>query len=200
MRGYKTLLYLQRSFSLTFSSINLYFPIALTLFLSAILSCIHLFSPSSHFSISQFLSTFVPLHPKCYATDIQMMMPCIWCLNTIIPHHPAHLPPPSSLDDVPLFAGNSSIQSYLLASQVSQWHSPPMRGSAFSSSEPSNLLSSSSSTTTTTSSTPLFLELFSPFLSCFPFLYSPNSCSMLQWCRGKSGGESRWNWNAKTSV
>lgn len=70
--------------------------------------------------------TSLPWHWNYIATDIQMMMPWISCLNAIIPPHCSLLtsPPPLMLRRWRgLFAGNSSTQSYLLTSQVSQWHS-----------------------------------------------------------------------------
>lgn len=139
------------------------------------LTLIHLFPSSishvSHFSISKF-----------DATDTQMKMPWIWCLNAIIPP-PSPPPPPSMLcceggslretlafnricSHLEFLSGTShrceSVHSHHPNLQIcfSPLHSPPLQ------SHPP----------------PLFLELSSLFLSCFPSLYLSTSWSTLQWC------------------
>lgn len=86
MRAYKTLLHLQTSsaFPLTFSS----------LCPSPFAACPQL-CPSPSFVHHPRFKFSLPWHRKCYATDIQMMMPWIWCLNAIIPP-PCSPPSPSS--------------------------------------------------------------------------------------------------------
>lgn len=82
--------------------------------------------------------TFLPWHRKCYATDIEMMMPWIWCLNAIIPPPCSLLtsPPPSML-----CREGGSLRETLAHNRIcSHLKFPSGTAAAFSSSEPSNLL------------------------------------------------------------
>lgn len=117
-------------------------PIILTpfpLYISSVLSVSFLPLPSlSHIFQFDSFSYLFALAPKVLATDIEMMMPWIWCLNAIIPP-PCSLftsPPPSML-----CREGGSLRETLAHKRIcSHLKFPSGTAAAFSSSEPSNLL------------------------------------------------------------
>lgn len=188
--GYKTLLYLQRSstFFLTFSSFNVCHLAVTFQSLWPFLPTFRQFYPSlslldphclSFISFTVF-STSLCWRQKCYATDIHMMMPWIWCLNTII-SPPRYPPSPISLDALPWGGALCGKPKHpIVSAHISSFPVAQRTGARqciliiltfkFAFLLPSlhhHLI------------IPLFLQLFSPFLLHFPFLYSPTSCSTL---------------------